>query len=478
VNKKRDLFYIILFFLIVSLPVLSMAAGIKIKSSENRQLSSMPEWIKDGKWNVNFTGEFDTYFSENFGLRPLYISAYAGLNYYLLGHSVNEQVIPGKNGWLYFDKTVPDYTGETLWTEYEIEKLVRILQIQKDWLAEKGIDFIFMPVPNKNTVYPEYMPKRYGEKKAKNLELLRAAFETSDILYIDLLTLFEKENTTLYQKKDTHWNGYGAVLALEEILKAVNEDNQDDKINQTIRSLADSRQAILSKNEKRDFEEFSLLAYRKIRTGDLGRMLIPAYGMAETSLVIETKGNYKTLSRMRSFEDLTIETESAGFDKKLLMFRDSFASILIPLVSEAFEYCCYSRSIPYDYRITKEKEFDVVVAQIVERNLKDLLENAPIMPARPVQKNPSGLSEVPGQNQDIRIDRQYGLTRISGFLPNLHVSEIYVFVGEDLYPAFPVPANDLQEPYQNREGTGFTMFLDTEASDIDSVQVFYRNRGE
>jgi hypothetical protein len=119
-----------------------------------------------------------------------------------------------------------------------------------------------------------------------------------------------------------------------------------------------------------------------------------------------------------------------------------------------------------------------VVAQIVERNLKDLLENAPIMPARPVQKNPSGLSEVPGQNQDIRIDRQYGLTRISGFLPNLHVSEIYVFVGEDLYPAFPVPANDLQEPYQNREGTGFTMFLDTEASDIDSVQVFYRNRGE
>jgi hypothetical protein len=70
VNKKRDLFYIILFFLIVSLPVLSMAAGIKIKSSENRQLSSMPEWIKDGKWNVNFTGEFDTYFSENFGLRP------------------------------------------------------------------------------------------------------------------------------------------------------------------------------------------------------------------------------------------------------------------------------------------------------------------------------------------------------------------------------------------------------------------------
>lgn len=175
-NKKRDLFYIILFFLIVSLPVLSMAAGIKIKSSENRQLSSMPEWIKDGKWNVNFTGEFDTYFSENFGLRPLYISAYAGLNYYLLGHSVNEQVIPGKNGWLYFDKTVPDYTGETLWTEYEIEKLVRILQIQKDWLAEKGIDFIFMPVPNKNTVYPGIYAEALRREESEKLGAVKSRF--------------------------------------------------------------------------------------------------------------------------------------------------------------------------------------------------------------------------------------------------------------------------------------------------------------
>ena len=113
------------------------------------------------------------------------------------------------------------------------------------------------------------MPKRYGEKKAKNLELLRAAFETSDILYIDLLTLFEKENTTLYQRRTP--TGTATVpFWLWKNSEGRKQDNQDDKINQTIRSLADSRQAILSKNEKRDFEEFSLLAYRKIRTGDLG----------------------------------------------------------------------------------------------------------------------------------------------------------------------------------------------------------------
>ncbi|HBN82424.1 MAG TPA: hypothetical protein DDZ89_01125, partial [Clostridiales bacterium] len=87
-KRKLDLTYIIFFFLIISLPLLSMVAGIEVKNSEKRQLSQCPELIEEGVLNTEFPRDFDTYFSENFGLRPLLITGYGGLNYYLLGHSV------------------------------------------------------------------------------------------------------------------------------------------------------------------------------------------------------------------------------------------------------------------------------------------------------------------------------------------------------------------------------------------------------
>ena len=178
-----------------------MLTGIEASNHENRRLSVMPDILVNNRINTGFPLEFETYFSENFGLRPLFISAYGALNYYLLNHSVNDQVIKGKEGQLFFSKTLPDYTGENAMTPFEIDKLYKVIEIQKQWLEHLGTEFIFMPVPNKNTVYPQYMPARYKKSQDKhNINLLNDLFENSDIKYVNLTELFSGWDECLYQK--------------------------------------------------------------------------------------------------------------------------------------------------------------------------------------------------------------------------------------------------------------------------------------
>ena len=447
-KRKLDLTYIIFFFLIISLPLLSMVAGIEVKNSEKRQLSQCPELIEEGVLNTEFPRDFDTYFSENFGLRPLLITGYGGLNYYLLGHSVNDQVVAGKSGWLYFDKTLPDYTGENIMSEYEIEKLVRIIQIQSDWLKQKGIKFVFMPVPNKNTIYPEYMPRRYGEKAVTNIELLNKAFADTDINYINLVDLYSRvEDDIVYQKKDTPWNGTGAIIALEEILDVMGVS---------------------------DLSLSSYIVERKIRTGDLGNMLLPSAGMTDTQPVIEMEKKYQPIGKMRTLEDLTIETKSDGMDRDVLMFRDSFANTLIPVMSNLFEFCYYSRSVPYDYRILESRDFDVVISEIVERNLTDLIHNVPIMPAQPLKDPDFKNSEAIDQKMIIQIEQEQGLTKISGFIPGLLSNEIYIEADQKIYAAFPVLTEQMQERYYDENGSGFTLFLNHPISNDTVIKGFIR----
>lgn len=88
----------------------------------------------------------------------------------------------------------------------------------RDSLAALGIDFLFVPIPTKQDVYPELVSRRgstlpggtaqpYFRKVL--LDLSRRRVET-----VDLLSLFRDAGEDgLYQKQDTHWSPQGLQLA-------------------------------------------------------------------------------------------------------------------------------------------------------------------------------------------------------------------------------------------------------------------------
>ena len=173
--------------------------------AENRYLADYPTLADEDGLNPDFDDDFEAWLRDHFALRQQAVRANAQLNYSLLRTSPNGQVIVGDGDWLYFDETVADYTGDGRFTDEELALLSGNLSALADALAERGARLYIAIVPNKNTVYPQYMPGRYAMRADEgNLPLLREACADIDAQWIDLVEPLEAA-AAQPQKKQGSW---------------------------------------------------------------------------------------------------------------------------------------------------------------------------------------------------------------------------------------------------------------------------------
>ncbi|MDE5834853.1 MAG: hypothetical protein K2H26_04970, partial [Ruminococcus sp.] len=145
-------------------------------STEKRTLSDVPK-IKNenGKINFKFFDDFETYFSEHFAFRQQLVTLDGYFKSKVLGTSANEDVIVGKNGWLYYGETINDFLNIDTLSNRGINNIKNNLEIINDYCKQKDVKFIFTIAPNKNSVYPEYMPVNYvPTENSDNYERLSA----------------------------------------------------------------------------------------------------------------------------------------------------------------------------------------------------------------------------------------------------------------------------------------------------------------
>lgn len=102
----------------------------------------------------------------------------------------------------------------------------------KDELAAKGIDFLFVPIPTKLDLYPEYLaprtdtlPGHIAQPLGRRLmrDLAEARVETLDLLepFLQIKAASEDGKRTLYQRQDTHWTTVGLEAAAQLIAERV-----------------------------------------------------------------------------------------------------------------------------------------------------------------------------------------------------------------------------------------------------------------
>ena len=75
---------------------------MKIPIPKKRALALKPQIIENGSINTQYTKQYDDYFTDNFALRPDFVTLYAIINKAMFNESVSDQVIIGKEGWLFF----------------------------------------------------------------------------------------------------------------------------------------------------------------------------------------------------------------------------------------------------------------------------------------------------------------------------------------------------------------------------------------
>ena len=108
--------------------------------------------------------------------------------------------------------------------EEDIARTVRILSSYNELLRKRSIRFIFLPIPNKENIYYDYLPVK---KKPEFLEQLTTRLKAEGIEVVETQQAFEnareKTGGLLYHTDDSHWNAHGVKIAADLIEEILND---------------------------------------------------------------------------------------------------------------------------------------------------------------------------------------------------------------------------------------------------------------
>ena len=421
--------YIGLVALLLVIP-LALFPFVKSSSAEKRELAPFPALWTEGAFNTAFFSQLDTYLADHFPGRSVLISLNNAFKAQVFATSDEEKILVGQEDWLYFAETLPDYTRESRLSEGDLDRLTTTLSLVQERVEQAGGRFVFTIAPNKNTMYPEYMPAYPVADLPSNLERLSALLEESGY-YTDLRSLREQSEELLYHKRDSHWNNLGAYYAFDRLMQTAQRPH-------TIPA--------------------GPVTWEKNWRGDLEDMIFPALGYMDDQATVYSDWHYTVTSRYHGPEDILITTENPAAEGRLLVFRDSFCNALLPYLAESYGAATFTRAVPYDLQ---DVAYDTVMLEIAERNLPNLLNAAPRMPA---PHRDSVGDAVACDPTAIRTEDKGELTHLYGILP-IEAGRVYLQLtnGIDtlLVEAFPLLEKTLAEADPHAIG-GFSAYIPAE----------------
>jgi hypothetical protein len=365
VRRIADLGLVVLFGAVISLPAARSFLGPPIPSvgAENRVLATRPKLQLKGSILRLFPTRFDEYYNDRFGFRDTLVRWLHVAQVQWLRVSSSPQVILGKSGWLYLNAIPAGNDDATRpFSPDQVRHWQALLEARRDWLAARGIRYLFVVAPDKQSIYPQYLPhgclrrQGGGPRWSQLLAQLRAQPVVPVLdLHEPLRRAAARER--LYHVSDSHWNDRGAHLAYCRIVE-------------TLSPWFPGMQPL----PRSDFEEVPL----KDMGGDCAMILNLHDRIAEEDLELAPR----TPRRARP-TDPTIRLPLPPVwplvameqpDRRLpraIMFRDSFGAGLIPFLSEHFQRIVYVwQDYPlFDCDLIERERPDIVIQEMVERKL-------------------------------------------------------------------------------------------------------------
>lgn len=346
-----DKIYIALCLAVLIAPFAGMLIFGGAKPAANEVLASRPELTKkDGGFNTEVLNDTQDYIADRFFLRQECASAWSAINAKLLRTSVEEGVVLGSDGWLYYGETMDDYMGIGL-SDGQLTAAARNLALMQEYVQGRGARFVFTVAPNKNSLYPEHMPGCVPAGSGGNRERLVALLGAAGVNYADLFAPFLERDETLYYRGDSHWTSRGAALAADVLLRSTGR-------------------------ESGWFNAEFLPTDGHI--GDLYEMLYPTGSLAEAAEA--PVFTHTSDANPNGGNALNIRTHSGG-EGALLCFRDSFGRALYPYLADSFGEALFCRQESYDLTRMDELCADTVIIELVERNIGWLIAKPPVFPA-------------------------------------------------------------------------------------------------
>ena len=431
-KKKGYLLYIIIVFAILLVPFLGMSFWATDRTTENTTLSEWPAFVKDGKPNINYLEDMGDYFEDHFAFRLQMLTANAMIWSKGFDTSTTDQVVTGKDDWLYFSGTMDDYTGRDLLSDRELKAIVHNLSLMDSYVEFCGGRLIVTVAPNKNTLYNSAMPYYYQKGETSNLERLVPLLEEAGIEYVDLTETFQNEDEVLYFKRDSHWNNKGALLAYNAVMDAMGREHETYANVPTVTE--------------------------KDHIGDIDEILYPLAAEPEENIYYSKDWGFDYVNDVTDNMDEWIETVNPDKDGTLLMYRDSFGESILPFFADEYNKAYFSRLVPYNMENLIQYQPDTVIVERVERQIDAFATEIPVMESPKVENlRPLEVKT----DTTLKTEQNGSYLVVSGTVDQKYVNEdtqIYVAVSSEdrssisTYDAFYTLTN-------SGDGNGYQIYL-------------------
>ena len=452
--KKIKTIYIFIFVAICFAPLILMPFLKNNAEIEKKELTELPAFIKEGRFNVDFSTEFESWFNDRLPLRSYLLS----ISNYIKSEifkAPSSNVIVGKNGWLFYETEKDDYIDSNALTGDQIEAVGVTLSLIEENIKEKGGNFTFVAMPNKASVYEEYMPNSLVKSDENNLTRINKILDEMNVNHVDMLKVMrDNKDKNIYHVRDSHWNYQGALIGYNAIMDSLNK-------------------------EHKTYED-ATYKIEKTWRGDLDKLLYPVGGFMDDQYIYDIKySQFKFDGGKVANQDPKAQLENYMSDKeqgddniksinttvkdgkKLFMARDSFARAILPYFIDNYSMANFKRTDNPD--IVSIGENTDMVYEIVERNLNRVIATAPFLyaPKREnidtTNKNPNGSvleSKYSDEGYAIRV---YGAFDES---TDMQDGRIYIELTNEndsiIYEAFPIFESKLLESNGTK---GYSMFI-------------------
>ncbi len=194
---------------------------------ENRKFSSKPYFsIKE----INkYPSMYETYFNDYIPFRNELVQLKNTIDVTIFNNAVSDTALLGKNNYMFYNSfnIIKDYIGLYI-IDYNTMHRMRdnIISFNNE-LNKIGIDFILMICPDKNFIYPEYMPNYIKRKYSYNQtdKFIDYMQNTTNIkiVFSKKQLLDYKNKYRLYYKYDSHWNNLSGYIGYIDIMKILNK---------------------------------------------------------------------------------------------------------------------------------------------------------------------------------------------------------------------------------------------------------------
>jgi alginate O-acetyltransferase complex protein AlgJ len=352
------------FLLLLWLPMLDSIFNLDNPPwlNEKREPAPFPKIKFDVNGLHTLPAGLGAYYDDHFGFRRRLILWEQRWKQKYFKEASQPDVMFGRDGWLFYTgmEMIENYRGVKKFTLEELQSWQALLEKRRDWLAQRGIKYLFVIPPDKHSIYPEYLSawltKAGPQTKLDQFYAYMKAHSTVEVLDLRPCLIEAKKTARTYLYTDAHWNSYGGFIGYQYLMRALALQLPD-------------------LGEPLPYEAFEPTRVLE-KGGDLVLMLGQYYADEREGVQLTPRPPLQ-LPEIKKDNNIFVKqwpkyaepvyTENPLGKFKLLVFRDSFSHALIPMLSYHFKRAVYIWQYNWDSHVIEREKPDVVVDEILER---------------------------------------------------------------------------------------------------------------